>query len=70
MNLIQRFIAKMFKIKTGMIYKPETMGYPIEPGTTLHNDYFFIENLGDTTIYVANIPRAFPEKIKVTSREI
>lgn len=66
MNLIQRFIAKLFRIKTGMIYDPETMGLPIKPGTILHNNYFFVKNNSDTTIYIANMPRAFPEKIKVT----
>lgn len=43
----KQFIAKLFKIKTKIEYKPETMGYPIPPGTTLHNNSFFIENLGN-----------------------
>lgn len=66
----KKFIAKLFKIKTTIEYNTETMGLPIAPGTTLHNNNFFIENLGDTTIYVAGIPRASPDKIKVISNEI
>lgn len=60
MNFIQRFIAKLFRIKT-IVYNPETMGLPVKPGTILHNNYFFIKNEGDTTIYISGIPRALNE---------
>lgn len=54
MNFIQRFIAKIFRIKTGMIYNPETMGLPIKPGTILHNNFLFVKNdSSDITLYIA-----------------
>lgn len=61
---IKDFIAKLFKIKTTIEYKAEHMGIPVPPGTKLYNNYFFIENLGKTTIYVSGIPRAFPENVE------
>jgi hypothetical protein len=50
----KKFIAKLFKIKTTIEYKPETMGFPVPPKTKLQFGNLYVENNGKSTIYIGN----------------
>lgn len=52
-----KFIFKLFKIKTAIEYKPETMGFPVDPGTQFQCDGVFIDNQGKTTIYIEKVKK-------------